>query len=298
MWESRASNQALADSTEAEAAGFEMASWPETLIQPAPDSLRQYARELRQYASLVYLLLWRNIKLRYQHTIIGAAWALLQPLVTMIIFSVLFGRLIKVPTGGVPYPVFALSALVPWTYFVHALTLSTKCLIDHHDLLTKVYFPRLILPLVAVLEATIDFFIAFSLLLLMMLFYGVTPSWHLLLLPLLVILLVAAALGAGLWLATLNLKYRDVMNALPFMTQVLLFVTPVAYSSELIPEPWRALYALNPLAGVMEGFRWVLLGNAPISRLALGVSIFAGAVLLVSGFLFFRSREDYFVDEV
>jgi lipopolysaccharide transport system permease protein len=274
------------------------ASDSETLIQPTRDSLSQYARELWQYSSLVYLLLWRNIKLRYQHTIIGAAWAILQPLLTMAIFSVLFGRLVKVPTGGLPYPVFALSALVPWTYFVHALTLSTKCLIDHHDLRSKVYFPHLILPLVAVFEAAIDFCIAFTLLLLMMLFYGVAPSWHLLLLPPLVLLLIATALGAGLWLAALNLRYRDVANALPFMTQVLLFVTPVAYSSALIPDSWRTVYALNPLAGVMEGFRWALLGSAAISGVSLVISILAGAALLVSGFVFFRSREDYFVDEV
>ena len=275
-----------------------LASNPEILIQPARDSLHQYMGELWQYSSLVYLLLWRNIKLRYQHTIIGAAWAILQPLLTMVIFSVLFGRLVKVPTGGLPYPVFALSALVPWTYFVHALTLSTRCLIDHHDLLTKVYFPHLILPLVAVLEAAIDFLMAFTLLLLMMLFYGITPSWHLLLLPLLVLLLMATALGAGLWFAALNLKYRDILNALPFMTQVLLFVTPVAYSSDLIPEAWRTVYALNPLSGVMEGFRWALLGNAAVSGVSLVVSILAGIFLLVSGFVFFRSREDYFVDEV
>src|SRR5215831_17577999 len=163
------------------------ASEPETFIQPARASLNQYVRELWQYSSLVYLLLWRNIKLRYQYTTIGVAWAILQPLLTMVIFSVLFGRLVKVPTGDLPYPVFALSALVPWTYFVHALTLSTRCLIDHHDLMTKVYFPHLILPLVAVLEAAIDFCIAFTLLLPLSLFYGVAPHWHLLSLPLLVL---------------------------------------------------------------------------------------------------------------
>ncbi len=271
---------------------------PETLIHPARDSLKQYVRELWQYSSLVYLLLWRNIKLRYHHTIIGAAWAILQPLLTMVIFSVLFGRLVKVPTGGLPYPVFALSALVPWTYFVHALTLSTRCLIEHQDLLTKVYFPHLILPLVAVLEAAIDFCMAFMLLLPMMLVYGITPSGHLLWLPLLMLLLMATVLGAGLWLAALNLKYRDILNALPFMTQVLLFVTPVAYSSDLIPDAWRTVYALNPLSGVMEGFRWTLLGNAAVTGVSLAVSILAGAFLLVSGFIFFRSREDYFADEV
>jgi lipopolysaccharide transport system permease protein len=268
------------------------------LIQPARDGVGQYARELWQYSSLVYLLLWRNIKLRYQHTLIGATWAILQPLLTMVIFSVLFGRLVKVPTGGLPYPVFALSALVPWTYFVHALTLSTRCLLDHHDLLTKVYFPRLILPLVAVLEAALDFLIAFTLLFLMLLLYGVTPSWHFLLLPLLVLLLMATSLGVGLWLAALNLKYRDIMSALPFMTQVLLFVTPVAYSSDLIPVAWRTVYALNPLAGVIEGFRWALLGSAALSGFSLTVSVLAGTFLLVSGCIFFRRQEDYFADEV
>jgi len=291
MQESKVLSQTLA-------VAFEQAPWPETLIQPARDGLSQYVRELRQYSSLIYLLLWRDIKLRYQQTLIGATWAILQPLFTMIIFNVLFGRLVKVPTGGQPYPVFALSALVPWTYFVHALTLSTKCLLQHHDLLTKVYFPRLILPLVAVLEAAVDFLIAFVLLLLMMLCYGVAPNWHLLMLPPLVLLLVITALGAGLWLAALNLKYRDVMNALPFMTQLLLFMTPVAYPSSLIPEAWRTVYALNPLAGVMEGFRWALLENAEVSGFSLAISILAGVALLVSGFFFFRSQEDYFADEV
>jgi lipopolysaccharide transport system permease protein len=270
----------------------------ETLIQPAPDDLHQYMHQLWRCSSLVYLLLWRNIKLRYQHTIIGAAWAILQPLLTMVIFSVLFGRLVNVPTAGLPYPVFALSALVPWTYFVHALTLASRCLIDHRDLLTKVYFPHLILPLVAVLEASVDFLMAFMLLLVMMLCYGITPSWHLVLLPLLLFLLMATALGAGLWLATLNLQYRDILNALPFLTQVLLFVTPVAYSSDLIPEAWRTVYALNPLSGVVEGFRWVLLGNAAVTGISLAISILAGTVLLVTGYAFFRSREDAFADMV
>lgn len=268
------------------------------VIQPAPDTFRQYALEMWAYSDLISLLLWRNVKLRYQQTVIGAAWALLQPLLTMVLFSVLFGRLVQVPTEGIPYPVFALSALVPWTYFVHALTLSTKCLIDHQDLLTKIYFPRLILPVVAVLEAMVDFCIAFPLLLLMLLVYGIVPGWSLLCLPLLLLLLLVTALGAGLWLSALNLRYRDIANALPFTVQLLLFMTPVAYASNLIPVAWRLIYACNPLVGVMEGFRWALLGNAYVSGVALGISVLVGLGLLGSGVVFFRRREATFADEV
>lgn len=269
----------------------------ETLIEPGPDSLVKYWREVRQYSGLIYLLLWRNIKLRYRQTIIGAAWALLQPLLAMVIFTILFARLITIPTGGAPYPLFALSALVPWTYFVHALTLASKCLIDHHDLVTKTYFPRLILPLVAVLEAAVDFLIAFAFLCGIVVVYGFTPRWSTLLLAPLFLLLMTTALGAGLWLSALNLKFRDISNALPFMTQLLLFITPVAYSSSLVPAGWRGAYALNPLAGVIEGFRWALLSSATIAPASLFVSIVAGVALLASGLWFFRSREDCFYED-
>jgi lipopolysaccharide transport system permease protein len=290
MWENGTTD-------EAQAAPDRTAYPGETLIEPARDSLMKYWREVRQYSGLIYLLLWRNIKLRYRQTIIGAAWALLQPLLAMVIFTILFARLITIPTGGAPYPLFALSALVPWTFFVHALTLASKCLIDHHDLVTKTYFPRVILPLVAVLEAAVDFLIAFTFLCGIVVVYGFTPRWSTLLLAPLFMLLMATALGAGLWLSALNLKFRDISNALPFMTQLLLFITPVAYSSSLIPAGWRGAYALNPLAGVIEGFRWALLSGATILPASLSISILAGVALLVSGLWFFRSREDSFYEE-
>jgi lipopolysaccharide transport system permease protein len=274
------------------------AHWPEILIHPHRDSWQTYARDVWHAAALIRLLLWRNVTLRYKHTIIGAGWAVLQPLLTMLIFTVLFGILIQVPTGGTPYPLFTLSALVAWGYFVHALTLSTKCLVDHRDLLTKVWFPRVILPCVAILEAAVDFLIALALLLVLLLAYGVWPGWSILALPLFFLQLMATVLGAGLWLGTFNVRYRDIINALPFAMQVLLFITPVAYPSYLIPVPWRAVYALNPLLGVVEGFRWALLGTelrGPVSLLISGLS---GASLLVSGLWFFRRREDMFADEV
>ncbi|MFN0120825.1 MAG: ABC transporter permease [Blastocatellia bacterium] len=271
---------------------------PELLIHPGRDGLGQYLRELRQYAGLTVLLLRRNIRLRYRQTLVGMAWAVLQPLLTMLIFTVLFGRLIKVPTGGQPYPVFALCALVPWTYFMHSLTLTSKCLNDHHELLTKVWFPRLILPLVAVLEATVDFFISFALLLLLLPLAGVAPEWRLLLAAPLILLLLTIALGVGLWAATLNLRYRDIGNALPFLIQLLLFATPVAYSTSIVPAEWRVLYGLNPLVGVMEGFRWVLLGARPDSPMSLAVSVTAAVMLFLSGLFFFRRREGTFADEV
>lgn len=272
--------------------------WPEILIRPAPDGWQMYAREVWQSSALIWLLLLRNIKVRYKQTVIGAAWAILQPLFSMLIFTVLFGKLMKVPTDGKPYPLFALSALTAWSYFGHALTITTKCLIDQQDLMTKVYFPRLILPLVTTLEAAIDYLISSTLLLVLLLGYGVWPSWHILALPFLLLLLMATALGAGLWLAALNLRYRDIGSVLPFALQVLFFVTPVAYASNLIPEAWRAVYALNPLMGVMEGFRWALLGTAFSAPSSLFISLLAGIGLLVSGLWFFRRREDFFVDEV
>jgi lipopolysaccharide transport system permease protein len=270
----------------------------ETLVHPEPDSWRIYGRELYESVQLVLLLTRRNIKIRYQQTAVGAAWAILQPLLTMAVFTVLFGRLMKVPTGGVPYPAFALSALAPWSFFVHALTITTRCLVDQHDLITKVYFPRLILPMVATLEATVDFLIAATLLMIVLPVYGVWPGWRLLAVPVLLLGLTMVALGAGLWLSAMNLRYRDVMSALPFAMQVLLFVSPVAYSSTLIPPEWRMAYALNPLSGLLDGFRWALLGQTYGSGQAFLISVAMGTGLLISGLIFFRGREATFPDEV
>jgi lipopolysaccharide transport system permease protein len=270
----------------------------ETLIHPEPDEWRVYLRELTQSLDLVMLLTRRNIKLRYRQTAVGAAWAILQPILTMAVFAVLFGRLMKVPTGGVPYPAFALCALAPWSYFVHAVTITTRSLVDQNDLITKVYFPRLILPLSATLEATVDFLFSTIVLFVLLPFYGIWPGWPLLALPLFLAMLTMVALGAGLWLSALNLRYRDVMSAMPFAMQLLMFVSPVAYSSTLIPPEWRLAYAINPLSSILDGFRWALLGQAYGSRPALLISLFSGLALLISGVVFFRGREATFPDEV
>jgi len=270
----------------------------EILVHPEPDGWRIYFSEIRESFKLILLLTRRNIKIRYQQTAVGALWAILQPLMTMAVFTVLFGRLMNVPTGGVPYPAFALCALAPWSYFVHALTITTRSLVDQHDLVTKVYFPRLILPIVATLEATVDFLISTAVLLVLLPMYGIWPSWRLLALPFLLLALTSLALGAGLWLSATNLRYRDVMSALPFAMQVLLFSSPVAYSSELIPEKWRLLFAINPLSGLLDAFRWALLGRRYGSWEALLISFAMGLLLLVSGVIFFRGREATFADEV
>ena len=247
---------------------------------------------------LINLLAWREIKLRYKQTIIGAAWAIIQPLVTMVVFTVLFGKLMKVSSEGIPYPIFAYSALVPWTFFVHALTKSTHSLVSHQDIITKVYFPRLVIPIAAVLAAFIDFIIAFAILILMMFFYGMAPGISILSLPVFILLTIATALGVGLWLAVLNVQYRDVANALSFITQIWLFITPVAYSSGMIPKNWQFLYGLNPMVGVVEGFRWALTGSSNPLGPTFFVSLITAVATLAGGIYYFRQREDSFADVV
>jgi lipopolysaccharide transport system permease protein len=272
------------------------AGWPETLIQPSEDRLGLPLRDVWAHRRLIALLIWRDIKVRYKQTAVGAAWAVLQPLLTMVVLTALFGRLMDVPTDGVPYAIFAYTALVPWTYFVHALTKCTISLVDNYGLITKVYFPRLVIPIGAVLAGLVDFAIAFAILLIMMAAYGIAPTAAFWTLPLFLLLGVAAALGAGLWLTALNVRYRDVANALPFLTQLLFFVTPVAYPSSLIPQAWQGLYALNPMAGVVEGFRWALLGNTQAPSMSLAISALAVVGLLVGGAYFFRHQERRFAD--
>lgn len=254
--------------------------------------------EVWAYRDLIYLLAWRDVKVRYKQTLTGFTWAILQPLLTMVVFSVLFGRLARLPSDGMPYPLFAFAGLVPWTYFVHALTKSTVSLVSISDVLKKAYFPRLVAPLAAVLAGFMDFVIAFVLLLGLMAYYGIAPTAAVWTLPLFMALIVATALAVGLWLAALNVQYRDVANALPFVTQIGLFLTPIAYSSSLIPEAWQLAYALNPMAGVVNGFRWALLGAVPPPGAALAVSVGVVAVLLVSGLYFFRRQEETFADVV
>src|SRR5580693_9420691 len=264
---------------------------PVLILRPSTGFLRLHLRDLWEYRELLYFLVWRDIKVRYKQTALGAAWAILQPVMTMLVFSVFFGRLAKVPSDGVPYPVFAYCALLPWQLFAFALTESSNSLVASQNLITKVYFPRLIIPIASVLAGLVDFAIAFVILLVMMLYYGIVPTAAVALLPLFLLLAVATALSVGLWLSALNVKYRDVRYTIPFLTQFWMFATPVAYSSSLVPERWRAIYGLNPMAGVVEGFRWILLGKAQGPGPLLTVSIAAVLALLVFFLLYSRPTE-------
>jgi lipopolysaccharide transport system permease protein len=254
--------------------------------------------ELWEYRELLYFLVWRDIKVRYKQTALGAAWAVMQPLFMMLVFSLFFGRLAKVPSDGIPYPVFTFCALIPWQLFANALTESSNSLIGNQNLITKVYFARLVIPIAAVLSGLVDFLIAFGILIGMMLFYGIVPGAAILALPGFILLAVLTALAVGLWLSALNVQYRDVRYTMNFLVQFWLFATPVAYPSSIVPESWRALYGLNPMAGVVEGFRWALLGKSSPPSALLFVSTAVVVVLLVGGLYYFRRMEQEFADIV
>ena len=254
--------------------------------------------ELWHYRDLLYFFIWRDIKVRYKQTLIGVGWAVIQPLLTMLVFSLFFGVLARIPSGGLPYPIFYYTALLPWMYFASALGSVTGVVVDNQRVITKVYFPRLILPLAAVVGGLVDFAIAFLLLIGMMFYYGIRPTWAMLLLPLFLLLALATALGAGLWLATMNAIYRDVRYVTPFLIQFWMFASPVAYPSSLVPEKWRWLYGLNPMAGVIEGFRWALTGQGRPPDLFLLVSAAAVALTLFGGLVYFRRMEGTIADVV
>ncbi len=254
--------------------------------------------ELWQYRELLVFYAIRDIKVRYKQTILGAAWAILQPVLTMVVFSIFFGRLAKVPSDGIPYPVFTFCALLPWQLFAFALTQSSNSLVQDAQVLTKVYFPRLVVPFSSVIAGLVDFAIAFVVLILMLLYYDIVPSLAIVTLPFFTALALAAALSVGLWFSALNVKYRDVRYTIPFLAQFWLFVTPVAYSSSLVPPYWQTLYAINPMVGVVEGFRWALLGKASPPGPMLIVSVAATAILLVGGLFYFRRMEKSFADIV
>jgi lipopolysaccharide transport system permease protein len=254
--------------------------------------------DLWRYRELILFLAWRDISVRYKQTALGAAWAIIQPLFTMIVFSVFFGQLGKIPSDGLPYPVFSFCALIPWQLFAYSLGESGNSLVANQNLITKVYFPRIVIPLSATLGGLLDFIIAFVVLLIMMAFYGITPTTAIWYLPFFILLAIITALGAGLWLSALNVEYRDVRYTIPFLTQFWLFLTPIAYPSSMVPEQWRTLYAINPMVGVVEGFRWALLGNGSPPGLIFIVSILAAVILLVSGMFYFRRMERTFADKV
>jgi lipopolysaccharide transport system permease protein len=278
-------------------ARIEMTSPSTIRIQPSKGWVVLNLGQLWEYRELFWILVWRDIKVRYKQTMLGATWAVLQPFLTMVVFSIFFGRLAKVPSDGLPYPVFAFCALLPWQLFAHALNESGNSLVSNRQLITKIYFPRLVIPLSAVIAGLLDFAIAFVVLIGLMFFYGIAPTWAVVVLPVFILLAIATALSVGLWLSALNVEYRDVRYTIPFLTQFWLFVTPIAYPSSLIPEALRPFYGLNPMAGVVEGFRWALLGAKP-PGLMLWVSIATVALLLIGGLMYFRRMERTFADVV
>jgi lipopolysaccharide transport system permease protein len=255
--------------------------------------------ELWAYRGLLLLLVWRDVKSRYSQTVLGAGWAVLQPVLTMVVFTFIFGRFARIPSDGVPYPVFSLAALVPWSYFASALTGSSNSLILHRNLLVKVYFPRLVIPAAPVLAALVDFAIAFGVLLLVMLAFGILPGIEtLVILPLLLLVVLMTALGTGCWLAALNVQYRDVRHVSPFLLQIWMYASPIVYPMSLVPEAYRTIYALNPMAGVISAFRAMLLGTPGPSPGQLSVSLIGGFVILVAGAIYFRHTERVFADVV
>jgi lipopolysaccharide transport system permease protein len=280
------------------ASTFDSAAIPVVRIGPARSWAALNLAELVDYRELLYFLVWRDIKVRYKQTALGFLWALLQPLFMMLVFTLFFGRLGKLPSDGMPYSVFTLCALLPWQLFAHALSESSNSLVANERLISKVYFPRLLVPLAAVVGGLADFGVAFLLLVAVMAFYGLTPGIAVVALPLLVLFAIATAFSVGLWLSALNVQYRDVRYTLVFLTQLWMFATPVAYSSSLVPAAWRPLYGLNPMVGVVEGFRWALLNRSTPPGAELFVSVAAVAALLVSGLYYFRRVERTFADVI
>jgi len=268
-----------------------------TVLRPPRGWARIDFAELWRFRELLFFLVWRDLKVRYRQTAIGAAWAIIQPVMTMIIFSIFFGNLANVPSDGIPYPIFAYVALLPWQLFASSLAQAASSVVNSAGLMRKVYFPRLIVPISSVMAGAVDFCIAFTVLIALMLFYQIAPTPGVLLLPLFILLALITALGAGLWLSALNVQYRDIRYVVPFLTQFWLFATPVIYPSSLISEPWRMLYSLNPMVGVVEGFRWALLGTEPPGTM-IAVSATVAVVVLVLGALYFRRVEEYFADIV
>jgi lipopolysaccharide transport system permease protein len=272
---------------------------PELIIEPTRGWRKLNLGELWAYRELLYFLIWRDIKVRYKQTLIGAAWAIIQPFMTMIVFSLFFGQLAGIPSDGVPYPIFSFAALVPWAFFANGLTNVSNSLVSSGNLIKKVYFPRLVIPLAGVLSGLVDFALAFAVLLLLMLLYGILPTAAVLALPLFVLLALMTSLAVGLWLSALNVQFRDVRYVLPFLIQFWLFATPIAYPSSLIENPLvRALYGINPMAGVVEGFRWALLGSPMPPMPMLLASGLTALIALISGLFYFRRMEKFFADIV
>jgi len=265
-------------------------------IEPSHGWVSLRLHELWEYRELLYFLIWRDIKVRYKQTLLGATWAIIQPFFTMVIFSLFFGRLAAIPSDGVPYPIFSFAALVPWTFFANGLTQASNSLVGSAQLIKKIYFPRLLVPIASVASGVIDFLLAFVVLLGMMIHYGVVPTANVVWLPPLLALALVTSLGVGLWFSAMNVMYRDVRYVVPFLVQIWLFCTPIAYPSSLIPERWRPLYGLNPMVGVVEGFRWALLGTDTAPGPVVAVSSMVALAILVGGAYFSRRMERTFAD--
>lgn len=267
-------------------------------IEPLQGWMPLKLRDLWDYRELLYFLVWRDVKVRYKQTVLGVCWAIIQPLLTMLVFTIFFGRLGKMPSDGIPYPLFSFAALVPWTFFANGLNQSASSLVSSADLIKKVYFPRLTIPIATVLSGAVDLLLSLAVLAAMIVYYKILPTTHIVWLPFFLLLAVVTSLGVGLWLSALNVEYRDVRYVVPFLTQFWLFATPIAYPSSLLLEPWRTIYGLNPMCGVVEGFRWALLGTNTAPRPIIAVSSLAAVAILVSGAFYFRRMEKSFADVV
>ena len=268
------------------------------IIRPSRGWVSLQLRELWEYRELLYFLTWRDIKVRYKQTIFGVAWAIIQPFFTMVVFSLFFGMLAKMPSDDIPYPIFTYAALVPWTFFANGLSQSSTSLVASANLIKKVYFPRLLIPISSVISGAVDFGLAFIVLLGMMLYFGIVPTMNVIWLPILLLLALVTSLGIGLWLTAMNVQFRDVRYVVPFLVQAWMFATPVAYPSSLLDEPWRTLYGINPMVGVIEGFRWALLGTKTAPGPIIIVSALVAAGLMISGIFYFRRMEKSFADVV
>jgi lipopolysaccharide transport system permease protein len=271
----------------------------ERIIIEAGRTELHYWKDLWRHRELFYFLAWRDILVRYKQTTIGIAWALIRPFLTMVVFTVVFGSLAKLPSMGAPYPIMVFAALLPWQFFANALTEASGSLVNNTNLISKVYFPRLIVPASTVITSFIDFLISAVILAGLMFWYGFVPSWRMIALPLFVMIAFAAAGGAGLWLTALNVKYRDFHYVIPFIVQFGLYISPVGFSSSIVPDKWRILYSLNPMVGVIDGFRWAILGrDVRIFWPGFGVSMILVGLLLISGILYFRKMEKTFADVI
>lgn len=271
----------------------------QTLVIEAGRTERHYWRDLWRYRELFYFLAWRDILVRYKQTAIGVAWALIRPLLTMIVLTIVFGKVAKLPSDGVPYPILVFAAMLPWQFFANAFSEAGNSLISNANMISKIYFPRLVIPTSAVIVSFVDFLISGAILVALMLWYGFLPDWRIVMLPLFILIAFAAAMGAGLWMAALNVKYRDFRYIIPFVVQFGLYLSPVGFSSNVIPEQWRLVYSLNPMVGVIDGFRWAMLGgNAKLYWPGFVVSLCLVGLILVTGIMYFRKTEKSFADVI